>query len=208
MQALGLPAPLCDAACEVVADAHGDCVDGSVLPSALAVAGVTPVDALRVYAALVKVRVEGVSNAAPSPLQLAPLGAPRVCVCPCVCMCPARVRRGRRASLRLGGRHDGVQPGWGGGGGHCQQAAQQPSVSSAPCPKCWAPRVPQAGELPSAFLECIYVGGFGWSHPHAQVWLVWCGGRLTRGFCPLSIPLQGVGHWCADDQSDGPATWT
>ena len=84
MQALGLPAPLCDAACEVVADAHGDCVDGSVLPSALAVAGVTPVDTLRVYAALVKVRVEGVSSAAPSPLQLAPLGAPRVCVSLCV----------------------------------------------------------------------------------------------------------------------------
>jgi hypothetical protein len=55
MQALGLPALLCDAACEVVADVHGDRVDGSVLPSALAVAGVTPVDALRVYAALVKV---------------------------------------------------------------------------------------------------------------------------------------------------------
>ena len=57
MQALGLPAPLCDAACEVVADAHGDCVDRSLLPSALAVAGLTPVDALRVYAALAKVRV-------------------------------------------------------------------------------------------------------------------------------------------------------
>ena len=83
MQALGLPAPLCDAACEVVADAHG-CVDGSVLPSALAVAGVTPVDALRVYAALVKVRVEGMSNAAPSPLKLASLCAPRVCVSLCV----------------------------------------------------------------------------------------------------------------------------
>jgi hypothetical protein len=51
MQSLGLPAPLRDAACEVVADAHGDCVDGSLLPSALAVAGLTPVDALRVYAA-------------------------------------------------------------------------------------------------------------------------------------------------------------
>ena len=84
MQALGLPAPLCDAACEVVADAHGDCVDGSELPSALAVAGVTPVDALRVYAALVKVCVEGVSNAAPSPLQLESLCAPRVCVSLCV----------------------------------------------------------------------------------------------------------------------------
>ncbi len=59
MQALGLPAHLCDAACEVVADAHGDCVDGSELPSAFAVAGVTPVDALRVYAGLVKVRLEG-----------------------------------------------------------------------------------------------------------------------------------------------------
>ena len=88
MQALGLPAPLCDAACEVVADAHGDCVDGSVLPSALAVAGVTPVDALRVYAALVKVCVEGVSNAAPSPLQLAPLRTPRVCVLVCACVQP------------------------------------------------------------------------------------------------------------------------
>jgi hypothetical protein len=88
MQALGLPAPLCDAACEVVADAHGDCVDGSVLPSALAVAGVTPVDALRVYAALVKVRVEGVQRSALSLAAGAPLRTPRVCVLVCACVQP------------------------------------------------------------------------------------------------------------------------
>jgi hypothetical protein len=55
MQSLGLPAPLCDAACEVVADVHGDCVDGSLLPSVMLRAGLTPVDALHVYAALEKV---------------------------------------------------------------------------------------------------------------------------------------------------------
>jgi hypothetical protein len=124
MQALGLPAPLCDAACEVVADAHGDCVDGSELPSALAVAGVTPVDALRVYAALVKVCRGCVQRSAQSLAAGAPAHPACVyCVCVCVwptCTCPARVPRGRGASLRLGGRHGGVQPGWGGGRGHCQ----------------------------------------------------------------------------------------
>ncbi len=53
-------------------------------------------DALRVYAALVKVCVEGVSNAAPSPLQLAPLCTQRVfdsvsSVCVCVFVCGACV---------------------------------------------------------------------------------------------------------------------
>ena len=84
MQALGLPAPLCDAACEVVADAHGDCVDRSLLPSALAVAGVTPVDALRVYDALVKVCRGCVQRSAQSLAAGAPRHTPRVCVSLCV----------------------------------------------------------------------------------------------------------------------------
>ena len=93
MQALGLPAPLCDAACEVVADAHGDCVDGSVLPSALAVAGVTPVDALRVYAALVKVCRGCVQRSAQSLAAGAPAHPACVyCGCVCVCVCGLRAR--------------------------------------------------------------------------------------------------------------------
>ena len=56
MQALGMPTPLCNAACEVVVDVHMDSVDGSLLPSALLQAGVTGLAGVRVYGVLVKVR--------------------------------------------------------------------------------------------------------------------------------------------------------
>ena len=55
MLCVGIPAPLCDTACELVVDAYADDVDGSLLPSVLVRAGVPALGALRVYAALVKV---------------------------------------------------------------------------------------------------------------------------------------------------------
>ena len=55
MQCVGIPAPLCDTACELVVDDYADDVDGSLLPSVLVRAGVPALAALRVYAALVKV---------------------------------------------------------------------------------------------------------------------------------------------------------
>ncbi len=55
MKSRGISATLCNTACELVADAHEDCVDGSLLPSVLLQAGVTAVETLHVYTVLVKV---------------------------------------------------------------------------------------------------------------------------------------------------------
>jgi hypothetical protein len=55
IQSLGFPDSLSDAVCEVVVDEYGNCVDRSLLPSALDRAGVSAVDALRVFTALGKV---------------------------------------------------------------------------------------------------------------------------------------------------------